>query len=205
MIKPITEEEFHSLETEFPYYEGRWRYQSRACSIASELIAKYRLTTALELGPLMRPVIVGADAMDFETIVRLDPGARLIQHNASVVPWPIQKRYGLFVALQVFEHLDSGPGGVRIPGLFGIQKVAFKEVIRIADHAIISLPIDWIMEDERNCHCGITEEVALSWFAPTMPSRMELGNEGPFKRLMYVFENLGNQSVDRADARTGGD
>jgi hypothetical protein len=38
--------------------------------------------------------------------------------------------YDLFVALQVFEHLGTS------------QREAFREVRRVARHAIISLPID---------------------------------------------------------------
>ena len=39
-------------------------------------------------------------------------------------------------------------------------------------------------------HHAVSNERALSWFAPTVPNRVVLGNTGPRKRLLYVFENL---------------
>jgi hypothetical protein len=78
----------------------------------------------------------------------------------------------------VFEHLGDQ------------QRAAFGEVRRVARHAIISLPIDWQMNDPTNSHHQISHERALSWFAPVVPTRVEVGNPGPKKRLIYVFEDL---------------
>ena len=36
----------------------------------------------------------------------------------------------------------------------------------------------------------ISQEKVLSWFLPLVPTRLELGNGGPKKRFIYVFENL---------------
>jgi hypothetical protein len=63
-------------------------------------------------------------------------------------------------------------------------------VRRVARHAIISLPIDWEMKDPRNCHHRISNERALSWFAPITPTRVIEGNGGTHPRLIYVFEDL---------------
>ena len=85
---------------------------------------------------------------------RVHPGLR-----CDPVPWPVDdKAYDLFMALQVFEHLTDR------------QREAFLEVRRIARHAIISLPIDWVMDDPRNCHHQISNERVLSWFAPIVPT-----------------------------------
>jgi hypothetical protein len=152
---------------------------SVACAAAAELIERYELKTALELGPHLRPVIVGADVMDRRDEPDLQAEGRLIRHDATRTPWPIADRaYDLFVALQVFEHLGSA------------QPEAFREVRRVARHAILSLPIDWEMADPRNVHHRITEEKVLSWFAPVAPTRILVGNPGPKKRLIFVFENL---------------
>lgn len=178
-VRPLTKREWAVLAIRFPYYKLRWDYTSAACIIAADLIRRHHLRTALELGPHVRSVIVGADVMDREAQPELQAEGRVIVHDATTIPWPIpDKRYGLFVGLQVFEHLT------------GAQAEAFREVCRIAQHAIISLPIDWQMSDPMNVHHGITHEAALSWFAPIVPTRVELGNPGPRKRLIYVFENL---------------
>jgi hypothetical protein len=180
-IRPLGEREFREIVQRFPYYKGRRTYMAVAGALAGDLIDTYRARTALELGAHLRPVIVGADVMDLDERSRatLEGAGRVIVHDATRTPWPVaDKQYDLFVGLQVFEHL-----GTR-------QNAAFLEVCRIARHAIISLPIGWVMPDPTNCHHRISPEKALSWFAPVVPTRIELGNGGPKKRLIYVFENL---------------
>ena len=57
------------------------------------------------------------------------------------------------------------------------------------------------MDDPTNSHHMISNERVLSWFAPVVPTRVELGNPGPNKRVVYVFENL--VSVDGGDSSVG--
>jgi hypothetical protein len=180
-IRSLRKDEFQVVAERFPYYKGRWKYMSVAGALSGDIIDIYRATTALELGPHLRPVIVGADVMDLDERSRdtLEGAGHVVVHDATVTPWPIaDKQYDLFVALQVFEHL-----GTR-------QPEAFREVCRVARHAIISLPIDWQMADPTNCHHQLSAEKALSWFLPIVPTRIVVGNDGPKKRLIFVFENL---------------
>ena len=158
-----------------------------ASLVAADLIGRKGLTTALELGPYRRPLITGADVMDIRLSPVLHTDGRQIAHDATVAPWPVaDKAYDLFVALQVFEHLGTA------------QAAAFREVRRVARHAIVSLPIDWVMDDPRNCHHRIDEARVLGWFAPVVPSRVVLGNGGRRTRLVFVFEDL---SASEADER----
>jgi hypothetical protein len=46
------------------------------------------------------------------------------------------------------------------------------------------------MADPANCHHQISQERALSWFAPRIPTKVVEGNPGPRRRMIYVFENL---------------
>jgi hypothetical protein len=178
-IRSIRRAEWDHFAEGDRYARGRWGYTSVAGAIATELITRRGLRSALELGPYRRPLIVGADLIDAVVHQDVESEGRMIIHDAKVVPWPIADRqYDLFVALQVFEHLVNR------------QEAAFLEVRRIARHAIISLPIDWQMDDPANIHHQISHERALSWFAPAAPSRVEEGNPGPKKRLIYVFEDL---------------
>jgi hypothetical protein len=178
-IRPLTHPEFEEMAAAFPYYNGRWGYMSAALAQASTLIRRHHLTTALELGAPVRPIIVGADVMDIKARPELDPTIPITIHDATQAPWPVgDKAYDLFLALQVFEHLRDR------------QPEAFLEVRRVARHAIISLPIDWEMDDPRNCHHHISNERVLSWFAPISPTRVIEGNSGKRRRLIYVFENL---------------
>ena len=178
-IRPLTEPEFEEMVARFPYYHGRWGYMSAALAQAETLIRRRRARTALELGVPVRPIIVGADAMDITARPELDPTVRMTLHDATETPWPIgDKAYDIFMALQVFEHLGDG------------QRSAFLEVRRVARHAIISLPIEWVMDDPLDKHHGITNERALSWFAPVVPSRIVEGSPGKRRRVIYVFEDL---------------
>ncbi len=178
-IRPMTRPEFDSMVEAFPYYAGRWVYLRIALAEATRLIVDRRLRTTLELGAPVRPVIVGADVMDVVARPELDATVPVTVHDATVIPWPVaDKAYDLFMALQVFEHLGDR------------QPEAFREVRRIARHAIISLPIDWEMDDPGNCHHRIPEARVLSWFAPIAPTRVIEGSGGTRRRLIYVFEDL---------------
>jgi hypothetical protein len=178
-VRPIRRADFDAMVAAFPYYRGRWGYMSAALAEAGQLIVRHDVRNALELGAPVRPILVGADVMDYKARPELDPTIPITIHDATEVPWPIgDKAYDLFLALQVFEHLRDR------------QPEAFREVRRIARHAIISLPIDWHMDDPRNCHHMIPEERVLSWFAPVVPTRVIEGSGGKSRRLIFVFEDL---------------
>ena len=178
-LRPLTRPDFEEMAARFPYYNGRWGYISKAMAEASTLIETRGLRTALEVGAPVRPIIVGADVLDIRARPELDPTVPITVHDATKIPWPVgDKAYDLFIALQVFEHLRDR------------QREAFLEVRRIARHAIISLPIDWEMDDPRNCHHRISNERALAWFAPIVPTRIVEGTSAPHRRLIYVFEDL---------------
>jgi Methyltransferase domain len=178
-IRPLTQREFQEMTRRFPYYEGRWSYTSVAMAQASGLVKRRRLRTALELGAPLRPIIVGAHVMDVIARPELDARVPITVHDATESPWPFDdKSYDLFVALQVFEHLGDA------------QREAFHEVRRIAQNAIISLPIGWEMDNPLDKHHGISNEKALSWFAPVVPTRVVEGSGGKRRRLIYVFEDL---------------
>jgi hypothetical protein len=175
----MTRDEFDGLAARNPYYLGRDGYLGAAAWVAGDLIDRFGLRTALELGPNVRPLICGADVMDRVARPGLEASGSVLLHDATSTPWPIRdSQYDLFVALQVFEHLGAD------------QAAAFAEVRRVARHAIISLPIGWQMDDPRNPHHGISHEHVLSWFAPIAPTRVIVGNPGYRQRLIYTFENL---------------
>jgi Methyltransferase domain len=178
-IRPIRRADFDAMVEAFPYYRNRWGYMSAALLEAGRLIKARNLTSALELGAPVRPIIVGAHVMDYTKRPEYDASVPATTHDATVVPWPFpDKAFDLFLALQVFEHLGNR------------QPEAFREVRRIARHAILSLPIDWEMDDPQNIHHMISEERVLSWFAPVEPTRVIENMTGRRKRLIYVFEDL---------------
>jgi Methyltransferase domain len=178
-IRPIGRAEFDAMVEEFPYYRNRWGYMSTALLEAARLIQTDDIDSALELGAPVRPILVGAHVMDKTKRPEYDTSVPAVTHDATITPWPIaDKSFDLFLALQVFEHLKDR------------QPEAFLEVRRIARHAILSLPIDWIMDDPRNCHHMISMERAASWFAPVAPTRIVEHVTGRRKRVIFVFEDL---------------
>jgi hypothetical protein len=178
-FRPIGRADFDVMVKEFPYYQNRWGYMSTALLEAARLIETDDIKTALELGAPVRPILVGAHVMDKTKRPEYDDSIPAVTHDATVMPWPVgDKQFDLFLALQVFEHLKDR------------QHEAFMEVRRIARHAILSLPIDWVMDDPRNCHHMISDERALSWFAPVLPTRRIEHVTGRRKRVIYVFEDL---------------
>lgn len=184
-IRPLGRHEIAKLAAEVPYYRPRRRYLEVAARAASDLIDRHELVSALELGPYLRPLIVGGDVIDLRIRPDLQAEGHRIAHDATVAPWPIEDRaYDLFVGLQVFEHL-----GTR-------QAEAFREVRRVACHAILSLPIGWQMDDPTNCHHGLTMERVFSWFAPVTPTRTLVGTPGAKKRIIFVFEDLPLPDLD---------
>ena len=106
----MTKPEFEAMVARFPYYKNRWGYMSAALAQATALIGRHGLRTALELGAPVLPIIVGADVMDKKARPELDPSVSIRVFDATQVPWPVDdKAYDLFMALQVFEHLDGSP------------------------------------------------------------------------------------------------
>ena len=186
MIRPISRPEFEALAAREPYYRRRWQYQSKATNAGWRILSRCcespQSARVLELGPYKHPLFIGSEVMESNINPDLTNAAGIVCHDARVVPWPFaDKTFDMFVALQVFEHLD------------GAQRAAFIEVRRVARNAIISLPIGWrprALQDYLNCHFHISHTTAMRWFEPVGPSEILRGNGWPYSRMLYVFENL---------------
>lgn len=103
------------------YYEGRWAYFSEVINMIQETEG---ISKVLELGPSSQTIVKNCDIMVRpENDVWGRPQKYVekeYEHDATVAPWPIKdKEYDLFIALQVWEHLE------------GKQKEAFKEVVYV--------------------------------------------------------------------------
>jgi hypothetical protein len=169
----MTRVEFKSLEKLDGYYKGRWAYFEKIVG----LINKLDFNSVLELGPYRKPMVQGSDQMD---IGKARPGLTY-RHDATVTPWPMEdKKYDLFIALQVWEHLGDK------------QQEAFKEVMRISRKAILSFPLNW------NCpgdmHHGITEDMIAEWTLGIVPKKKirttqrEIWKRRSWDRIIYFFD-----------------
>jgi hypothetical protein len=144
------------------YYRGRWNYLTRVIKLVEEESPE----KVLELGPRSLPVVKGSDTMDFQS-----HGQKLTyMHDAKTIPWPVEdKKYDMFIALQVWEHLD------------GRQKEAFREVMRTSRTAILSFP--YKRHFPGDCHHGIDEEKIEEWTIGSVPEKVT--RVGP--AIIYFF------------------
>ncbi|NBQ67385.1 MAG: hypothetical protein EBU46_00565 [Nitrosomonadaceae bacterium] len=168
MLATVQKDDFEKVAAVSPYFVGRWGYYSEALRLAAELEPQ----NVLELGCMSFPLFKGQDTMD--VAVSMKP---TLLHDASVTPWPINdKRYDLFMALQVWEHLGNQ------------QSQAFKEVQRVSNKAIISVPLQWSCSDPNDMHHGLTLETFDRWFHPVTPMKVVIMPPWGCKRAIYVFD-----------------
>ncbi len=138
-MKPITSKDFRRTTKGQPYYAGRWEYFQLAIQLAG------RPASVLELGPHTLPLFPAGDTMDVSGA--LSPTYR---HDATQVPWPVDRHYDLFIGLQVWEHLRES------------QAAAFAEVMRVASRAVLSFPNQWDCPADLSHH-GIDEQRIAEW------------------------------------------
>ena len=142
----MTQADHAALEKQNSYWKGRWPYLERVIDIVQHDVQITSASEVLELGAYEGSIIPECDLMDKNGKI---PNLKY-KWDASVVPWPVEdKKYTLFVALQVWEHLKDA------------QKEAFIEVLRICKYAILSFPLNW--DCPGNCHHGITKEIIAEW------------------------------------------
>jgi len=125
----------------------RWQYVKEAVRIVNT----EQPTSVLELGPFFTrdgkpfPIVKGSDTFDCRS------STTTYCRSATDIPWPmVNKQYDLFIALQVWEHLE------------GKQKEAFAEVARVANKAILSFPYK-IKGKSTDIHANIDDGQIVEW------------------------------------------
>lgn len=167
------------------YYTGRWEYFKEVITI----IGQEDIHSVVELGPGLLPIVKNADLiLNPEEDSFGKPGELTGHHyrfDATTKPWPIDdKKYDLFIALQVWEHLDNK------------QSRAFREVMRISRSAILSFPYHWEGGEEKpshRAHRGIDREIIEDWTLHVKPEKMiEIARTGPEfskgPRIIYFWK-----------------
>lgn len=106
----------------------RWDYHYRII----ELIKAARIKDSkkvLEMGTMGVSCVKGSDTIDYEERWDFEGKNPTYVHDARITPWPIEnKKYDVFVALRVFQHL--------VP----TQPQAIKEAFRIAKKVVLIIP-----------------------------------------------------------------
>jgi len=168
-MSTMTLSEFRELEKQDPYYESRWKYFKKVIGI----INRESFKSVLELGPYKQPIVHGSDIMDR----RADFPNLTYEHDATNIPWPIKdKQYDLFIALQVWEHLEKN------------KQDAFKEVMRISKMAILSFPLNWNFPGD--CHDGITEKDIAEWTLNTSPVKKIKIKQPRLFRKTHIWDRI---------------
>jgi hypothetical protein len=163
----VTKPQFDAAARHDPYYHAsRWDYYSAAVATLRGL----DFGSSLELGPHRLPLVSGGDTMDLNAGI-----GPTVQHDATTTPWPIEdSSYDLFIALQVWEHLE------------GRQTEAFAEVMRITRRfALLSFPLMWNSPDNPSHH-GITRNRIRDWTLGFKPVSTEVIG-AKRARIIYLF------------------
>jgi len=150
-------------------FRERWAYMEEVLSELKIINPK----NAIEIGTNRVSLMDFSDSIDFD-INRIDPDCKneKLVFDASKTPYPIEdKKYDVFVALQVLEHL-----GCR-------QMEAFKEIERISKHAIITLPYLWDCPEDP-VHHQIGMEKINEWTCGKTPYKTDIRLD----RIMLCYE-----------------
>lgn len=167
------------------YYIGRWEYFKEVLKV----IQNEKVKNVIELGPGLLPIVRNSDViMNPEEDAFGSPNeirGKVFNFDATTKPWPIDdKQYDLFIALQVWEHLDNK------------QSRAFREVMRISKMAILSFPYHWEGGEEKpshRAHRSIDREIIEDWTLNIKPEKIiEISRTGPEfskgPRIIYFWK-----------------
>ena len=155
------------------YYIGRWEYFKEVLKI----IQNEKFSNVIELGPGLLPIIKNSDVIvnpQEDLFGKPDKiWGKVFTFDATTKPWPINdKQYDLFIALQVWEHLDNKPSR------------AFREVMRVSKTAVLSFPYNWEGGEEEKpshrAHRFIDKELIEDWTLGIKPDKVvEIPRTGP--------------------------
>jgi hypothetical protein len=127
----------------------RWKYTE----IVTNELKKINPITSIEMGTNKISLMDFSDTISLE-LDTVDPDNLKNKNyifDARKVPWDIPtKKYDVFVALQVMEHLSPK------------QEDIFSEIKRISNYCILSLPYKWNCPEDKEHHM-IDDEKILKW------------------------------------------
>ena len=156
-------------------YPARWEYIEPVISELKTISPK----TAIELGSYK------ISLMDFSDNMGLDQNFfdqdNINNENyifdARKTPWPIEdKKYDVFIALQVLEHLNPN------------QSQVFDEIKRISKSCILTLPYLWNSPKDITHH-NVTDEVINGWTNQHVPyKRTIIGSNKNRLRVMLCYK-----------------
>ncbi len=137
----ITETDFKEQvkKTGSRYWDGegnynRWLYYKEA----AEVTKKINPASVLEAGTMGVRVFLGSDTINYSKIKEWEIKEKdTYWHDLAVTPYPINKRYDLFIAMRVMHRIGVGSD---TPVDY---KAVFNEIRRICKSVLIAVPENW--------------------------------------------------------------
>lgn len=187
MIRTMKKEDFDLLLNgpDKEYYLGRWNYYKEVIDLVNQI----NPASVLELGPGRCSIVDSSDIMINPVLDRYgrpeNNVSNAILFNATEKPWSIEdKKYDLFIALQVWEHLSNK------------QARAFREVMRISKMAILSFSYKWdcpFQENHKSDHHMIDDELIGDWTLNIKPEKVliipKTGDAiGQWSKIIYFWK-----------------
>lgn len=170
MVDLVTRADFAAIAAVDKYYASteRWDLYSAVADVVAEIAPE----STLELGPYRLPIVPGGDTMD-----RKESLSPTYLHDATKTPWPVFQQYDVFIGLQVWEHLGDQ------------QQAAFREVQRIAKHALLSFPYRWDCKLANPSHHWISEKTIKVWTCGAVPTMTQvIPSKTGHRRILYRFD-----------------
>lgn len=140
----LTHDEYFSMVNEFnekskghwsTATNDRWDYFGRVVNLIKELKLSDP-SKILEMGTVGITCVKDTDTIDFADNWDFPGKMPTYLHDARQLPWPIEnKRYDLFIALRVYQHLAP------------MQRECIREAMRIAKKVIIVVPSSYQLPD----------------------------------------------------------
>jgi hypothetical protein len=157
-------------------YNGRWTY-------IEPVIEELKLispNTVLELGSYKISLMNFSDNMGLD--IKYFDQDNIKNNNyifdAKKTPWPIEdKKYDVFVALQVLEHLSPK------------QPQVFDEIKRISKKCILTVPYLWDSPNDF-VHHNITDETINFWTNKETPYKKEVLDKLPNRKRVMLCYNF---------------
>ena len=177
MIRFTNQKHLIDLAKRDPYWKNwdSWKTRWEYMAIVQAWMQFIEPDNILEAGCNNAPLCIDSDTVGLAPSDNYIGDHKYI-HDLTSIPWPFaDKQYDIFVALQVWEHLNNK------------QHLAFQEAKRIAHHVILSFPYMWNTPPE-DCHHSIDESTIVRWANGQSPNKIFITNITTRARLVCYWK-----------------